>query len=250
MFDLQQFSNIAPEWAPRLHYHQELVSTNDEAQQLCEGGAKDLTVVLADHQLAGRGRRGAEWLSEAGAGLLFSLIFKPDYPKEFWGRLALATGLGIATALREQWQLPAEVKWPNDVMIEGKKCCGILVETQQNYAVIGIGINITGSPGGEDSVSLRELTPHGGSREEILADLLDFVVRELQDCVRGFDAQLRRIHEICYLRRQGISFHSAGKEYSGEMLGISPQGELSVLIDGENLTFSQADTIRATGPFT
>lgn len=244
MFDFHKFSDIAPEWAQRLRHHQELPSTNDEALRLCVDGGEDLTVVLADHQLAGRGRRGAAWLSESGAGLLFSLIFKPDYDKAFWGRLALAAGLGVATALREQWQLSAEVKWPNDVLIEGKKCCGILVETQQDYAVIGIGVNVTGSPDGEDFVSIRELTPYGGSREEVLSELLDCVLRELRACAGDFSSQLSRIDEMCYLRGKGIRFRSSGRDYEGEMLGVSAQGELIVLVDGQSVSFSQADTIR------
>ena len=143
MFDLQKFRQIAPDWGQRLHYHQELGSTNDEALRLAAAGVANFSVVLADHQLAGRGRRGAPWLSESGAGLLFSLIFKPDYEKELWSRLSLVSGLGIASVLQEQWNLPAEVKWPNDVLVEDRKCCGILVETRQDYVVIGIGINVT-----------------------------------------------------------------------------------------------------------
>lgn len=245
MFDLQKFSDIAPEWSARLRHHRELASTNDEALRLCAEGVANLTVLLADHQLAGRGRRGAAWLSESGAGLLFSLIVRSSYDKKFWGRLALVTGLSIATVLREQWQLEAEVKWPNDIIIEDKKCCGILVETQQDYAVIGVGINVTGAPAGDDSVALRNLTPYRGSREELLSALLDQLLIEVNACVYDFDSQLRRLHEICYLTGKEITFRSAEEEYSGTMQGISPEGELMVLINGETQSFLQADTIRA-----
>ncbi len=247
MFDFKKFSDISPQWAPLLRYHRELISTSDEALRLCgesgKGGA-DRTVVLADHQLAGRGRRGAAWLSESGAGLLFSLIVKPDFSKEHWGKLALTAGLAIATVLREQWHLDAEVKWPNDVMIEDKKCCGILVETQQDYVVIGIGINVTGAPAGDDTVALRDLTPHGSSREELLSDLLDQLLNEVSSCAGRFDTQRSRLQEICYLTGKEITFLAAGVEYSGTMEGISPAGEILVSINGETLPFLQADTIR------
>jgi len=244
MFNLQKFSQIAPEWAGRLHYHRELGSTNDEALGLCADGVANLSVVLADHQLAGRGRRGAPWLSECGAGLLFSLIFKPDYDSKFWTRLSLVSGLGIATVLSEQWGLPAEVKWPNDVLVEDKKCCGILVETRQNYVVIGIGINVTGSPGGEDSVAMNELTPHLGSREELLASMLDVLQREINLCADSFGSQLARLREVCYLSEKVVKLNSNSEEFSGKVMGISDSGELMLLIGEEVVHFRQADTIR------
>ncbi len=103
MFDLRQFASISPDWYLRLNYHEELDSTNDEARRLAEDGAEHGTVVLADHQLAGRGRRGSSWISGPGDGLLFSLIIRPDFPQSHWSRIALATGLGMATALNEKW---------------------------------------------------------------------------------------------------------------------------------------------------
>ncbi len=244
MFDLQKFRQIAPDWGQRLHYHQELGSTNDEALRLTTAGVANFSVVLADHQLAGRGRRGAPWLSESGAGLLFSLIFKPDYGKEFWSRLSLVSGLGIASVLQEQWNLPAEVKWPNDVLVEDRKCCGILVETRQDYVVIGIGINVTGSPGGEESVAMNELTPHLGSREELLSELLDSLQREVSSCDDSFTEQLTRLREMCYLSGKTITLNSREEVFSGKMTGISDDGALTLLTESGLMNFTQADTIR------
>jgi len=244
MFDLAKFAELAPEWAARFHYHAELDSTNEEALRLCESGITNPTVVLADHQLVGRGRRGAPWMSEVGSGLLFSLILKPDYEKNFWSRLALASGLAIANTLREQWNLPAEVKWPNDVFIEGKKCCGILVETKGDYAVVGVGINVTGSPLGDDSVALNELTPHVGSREELLAALLYELEKEMSHCEEQFDRQLIALSDLCYLSGKEVTFRAGGEICSGCVQGISEMGELTVKVAGEICHFSQADSIR------
>src|SRR5210317_745264 len=123
MFDLQRFSEIAPGMSHQLRYHEQLESTNDEAHRIAAEGAEHGTVVLAEDQTKGRGRRGAAWLSESGEGLTFSIVLRPAFGKECYGRVALAAGLGIATALNDSYQLTAEVKWPNDIYIDGKKCC-------------------------------------------------------------------------------------------------------------------------------
>ena len=99
MFDLRQFAALAPDWYLRLQYHHELDSTNDEARRLAEAGAEHGTVVLSDHQTAGRGRRGASWVCEPGDGLLFSMVIRPSFPKTNWSRIALAAGIGIAETL-------------------------------------------------------------------------------------------------------------------------------------------------------
>ena len=148
MFDLRQFASISPEWYLRLKYHEELDSTNDEARRLAVDGAEHGTVVLADHQSAGRGRRGSSWISGPGDGLLFSLILRPDFPKNDWSRIALATGLGMVRALNDKWSIQADVKWPNDIYVKGKKLGGILLEMVGDpeghcSVVIGIGINVS-----------------------------------------------------------------------------------------------------------
>jgi len=245
MFDIEEFARIAPQWRQRLHYHAELGSTNDEALRLCDGEVENGTVVLADHQLSGRGRRGAAWMSQPGGGLLFSLILKPAYAKQFWPRLALASGLAIANVLREQWGLPAEVKWPNDVLISGQKCCGILVETQGDYAVVGIGINVTVSPEGDDSVALAELAHRAGSREELLMGLLDELSVTTTVCGQHFQQLIEQVREICCLTGKTISFSANGISYEGKARGISDHGELLVEINGNLESFMQAENVRA-----
>ena len=244
MFDIEEFARIAPEWASRLHYHPELGSTNDEALRLCESGVGNLTVVLADHQSAGRGRRGSAWTSDPGGGLLFSLILKPEYEPKYWSRLALATGLGIATVLRDQWNLPAEVKWPNDVMIEGKKCCGILVETRGSRAVLGVGINVAASPQSDESVALAELVHRPGSREQLLAALLTELADQAAASGYQFHQQVEQLRKVCYLTGKEISFTAHGKDYGGSCEGIGDDGQLLVNIGGEPMSFLQAEQVR------
>jgi len=247
MFDLRQFAGLSPDWYLRLHYYDELDSTNDEARKLAESGAKHGSVVLCDHQLAGRGRRGAQWLCEPGDGLLFSMLLRPTLPKAKWGRLALVAGLGIVEALNQKWAVGAQVKWPNDIYIGGSKCAGILVETQEDFAIVGIGVNVTGAPtSGDDrmdAVALADNISASMSRERVLAELLDGVFGQVNVCHEEFESQLSRLQKSCYLSGKRIRFTAHGDEFAGLVQGFDSDGGLRVEVDGELMSFSQASEI-------
>lgn len=247
MFDIGEFNRIAPRWTRLLYHHEELGSTNDEARRLAEAGAEHGTVVLADHQEAGRGRRGAVWASDPGDGLLFSLIVRPDYPRKFWSRLALASGLGMVHALRQQWQIPAEIKWPNDIYMAGRKCAGILVESQDGFAVVGVGLNVADSPGGDDSTSLSEQLGEELSREEVLVALLDGLIEEAKYCGCSFSHQVARMRSLCWLTGKEITFRSNQDQVEGRALGIGDEGDLIVEVGGQPRLFQQAELIRVLG---
>ena len=244
MFDISEFHRIAPKWAMQLHYHESLASTNDEARRLAEEGAPHGTVVLADHQHAGRGRRGAVWASGAGEGLLFSLILRPENPRRFWSRLALASGLGIVNALRDEWGIPAEIKWPNDVYVNSRKCAGILVESQDGFAVVGVGLNVSASPEGADSTSLTEVLGESLSREDVLAVVLDGLMAESKACADGFAHQIARMRPLCFLTGKKVTFCSNQEQVEGLVIGIGDEGDLLVEVDGEIQPFQQAELIR------
>lgn len=134
---------------PEIRYFPTIGSTNEEALKWAEAGARDGSLVIADHQSAGRGRMGRTWITKAGTSLAISLIFRPS-PEEI-EKITLFSplaALGLCHALDEMFGLRAMIKWPNDVLLDNKKVAGILVEgywiggTLQGM-VIGIGINIT-----------------------------------------------------------------------------------------------------------
>jgi len=122
-------------------------STNQDAMQWAEQGANDFSLVVADHQTAGRGRLGRKWVTNPGAALAFSLILRPDRTEE--GALGLFSGLAalaVCGALAAHG-LQAEIKWPNDVLLNRKKTCGILAEAAWSGArldalVLGVGVNV------------------------------------------------------------------------------------------------------------
>jgi BirA family biotin operon repressor/biotin-[acetyl-CoA-carboxylase] ligase len=131
----------------KLFSYDSIDSTNTCAKTFANKGAEEGTVVIADQQIAGRGRFGRTWLADAGSSLLFSVIVRPTFSTNKVGLLPFFTAAGIANAVETVTGIQCECKWPNDILLNGKKCCGILMEStsQQNkldYAIIGIGLNV------------------------------------------------------------------------------------------------------------
>jgi BirA family transcriptional regulator, biotin operon repressor / biotin---[acetyl-CoA-carboxylase] ligase len=159
---------------PRVH-HRVTDSTNERARELAAGGAPHGTLVTADEQSAGRGRQGRVWTAAAGDALLMSLVLRS---------LDALLPLRAAVAVAESIPLPAQIKWPNDVWLEGKKVSGILVEgrPQEGWAVLGIGVNVsTRAFPDELSATASSLALAGVSlsREEALEALLKSLDRQL-----------------------------------------------------------------------
>jgi len=135
-----------------IRYVEELDSTNAEALRCALGGAGEGTAIIAEAQWAGRGRQGRTWVSPPGRNLYLSLILRPAAWKGHLGLLAFVGGLAVVDVLQDLHNLSAALKWPNDVLLEGQKMAGILVQTVRDpklglAAVLGIGVNINmGTP--------------------------------------------------------------------------------------------------------
>jgi BirA family transcriptional regulator, biotin operon repressor / biotin---[acetyl-CoA-carboxylase] ligase len=131
----------------QIRFYSELISTQNEAQQLAMEGAEEGTVVIADKQTGGRGRLGREWESSQGNGLALSFILKPDVPAYKAPQLTLVAAVSVVKAVEQTTGVKAEIKWPNDLLIQGKKICGILTEMQADpdrikSVIVGIGLNV------------------------------------------------------------------------------------------------------------
>lgn len=122
-------------------------STNSDALALGRGGAATGTLIVAETQTGGRGRLGRSWLSPPGAGLYFSLILRPRLAPVDFPKITLAAGLAVCRAVEEETGLSPAIKWPNDLLLDNRKFCGILTEgdplSSDPLAVLGIGINVT-----------------------------------------------------------------------------------------------------------
>ncbi|MBA2875060.1 BirA family biotin operon repressor/biotin-[acetyl-CoA-carboxylase] ligase [Anoxybacillus caldiproteolyticus] len=130
-----------------IHFEEEVTSTQTIAQKLAYEGAKEGTLVVAEQQIAGRGRMARNWFSPKGTGIWMSLILRPPIPPQKAPHLTLLTAVAIAQAIQDVTGLVPDIKWPNDILINGKKCVGILTELQAepdriHSVIIGMGINV------------------------------------------------------------------------------------------------------------
>jgi BirA family biotin operon repressor/biotin-[acetyl-CoA-carboxylase] ligase len=130
-----------------VHYFESLPSTNDRAKELAAVGAPEGTLVVAEGQSAGRGRLGRHWESPPGVGLYVSLLLRPPLPPHELPQITLTTAVAVARALERAADAAPEIKWPNDLLLAGKKVGGILTEMeteadQIRYLVVGLGLNV------------------------------------------------------------------------------------------------------------
>ena len=236
---------IPTKWAGRPAYFYDSVdSTNIEAKRLADGGAPHGTLVVADMQTAGRGRRGRSWLSPSGTNIYFTILLRPDFAPNKASMLTLVMAHSVARAIRGETGLNAGIKWPNDIVIGGRKICGILTELSVESeaiknVVIGVGVNVHEQDFASDlSDKATFLDRECGwrvSRSRLLSDIM-WAFEEDYDifAAEGSLAPLRssyngllinRDREVCVLDPAG--------EYWGIARGITDTGELVVqLSDG------------------
>jgi len=165
----------------RIVYRQSIPTTQDLARAEAEGGTPEGTAVLAEEQTVGRGRLGRSWVSPAGLNLYLTLVMRP--PLERLRYLSMIAPLAAAQAAEEAAGVSPRLKWPNDVLVGGRKLAGVLIETELSgssvrYALVGIGLNVNLEvervPGIADiATSLKREAGRPVSREEVLAALLN-----------------------------------------------------------------------------
>ncbi len=130
-----------------IYYYNEIDSTNEELKRLARSGALEGVTVIADKQTAGRGRLGRSWDSPKGTNIFMSILLRPRIRPDQASQMTLVAGLAMCEAICEVTRLDAKIKWPNDIVISGKKVCGILTEMSAeidgiNYIILGIGVNV------------------------------------------------------------------------------------------------------------
>ena len=134
-----------------IRHYDSVNSTQDIARE----NLKPYTLIQAKAQSAGKGRHGRGWVSQKG-NLFFSFVFNPDCAPSEYGQVALKTGLALGKAIEEISGKKAMLKWPNDILMEGQKCAGILIETEKNNLIIGIGVNTQMAPSGACALSIND----------------------------------------------------------------------------------------------
>ena len=173
-FDLASLRSQLP--GRRIEWHSMLDSTMIEASRLAAVGAPSGTVVGAEGQTAGQGRHGRTWHSEPGSGLYVSIILRRQFEPDTLPVVTLAFGLAVREAILKATDLACDLRWPNDVLLQSKKCAGILTVLESSVIIAGIGINVNHSSFPDElsgiATSLRIATGRVQSREQLLAWLL------------------------------------------------------------------------------
>lgn len=248
-FNIEYFKTLLPETLQsiEIEYFDEIDSTN--SYLLHRKDFLDRILVIADFQTAGRGRFNRKWYSNPGENLMFSIGLKnvdlADLPK-----LSFITSLSVQEAIEETLNLQLKIKWPNDLISDNKKVCGILIETQiQNIektkVVIGIGINVnqTNFPDEikDKSTSLKLLLKIEINREILLSKILDLFFKYINIISSDFETIYKRYKSKCTGIRQKVSVLFGNNIYTGILSDINRSGELELLTENSKISFNSGE---------
>jgi BirA family biotin operon repressor/biotin-[acetyl-CoA-carboxylase] ligase len=223
----------------RIFHFFKTASTNTVAMRMGEKGEPHGTVVIAEQQTAGRGRAGRSWISEKTAGIHVTVLLRPRISPVHAPALTLAVGLAARDAIADETGLSPDVRWPNDVLLNGKKVCGILTEMRAEpdriqFAVVGIGINVNQTKMPSElatiATSLRMETGRIHSRLDLLARLLCHLDRYYNQFIAEGTAPIfRRFAEIStYFQGKRVRITTGNETFIGSTAGLDPAGILRV----------------------
>lgn len=228
-------------WAGQeIAYFDEIDSTNIKAKELAEQGYPNGTLVVADQQVSGRGRRGRSWESPSGTGIFMTLMLKPEINPNNASMLTLVAALAVAKAIKDVTGLDAQIKWPNDIVINGKKICGILTEMSAqfdyiNHIVIGIGINVHNEVFSDEIVHMASsllLESQGKKfrRAEIIEKVLEYFEEYYEIYLETEDltALTGEYNKILVNMNKSVRVLDPKDEFEGKAMGITAKGELIV----------------------
>ena len=260
-------SRLKTKWVGQpLLFFDSIDSTNIRAKQEAEQGAESGLLVVADKQTAGRGRRGRGWESPSGINIYYTLLLKPDFAADCAPMLTLVMALAVAKGIRQTLRRDSEeaakvgIKWPNDIVVDGKKVCGILTEMsmEQSYIqhiVIGVGINVRKQEFPEEirdkAAAIDEQCGFRISRSQLIADIMeafeeDYAIFLQTHDLKGLRASYAKLlvnqdREVCVLDPKG--------EYRGIARGINDQGELLVERQDGNIEEVYAGEVSVRGVY-
>lgn len=229
------------EWVAReVLYFDTIDSTNTKAQELAEKGYQSGTLVVADKQESGKGRRGRSWVSPSGTGIFMTLMIKPDINPNNASMLTLVAALAVAKAITSVTGEEALIKWPNDIVVNGKKVCGILTEMNAqfdyiNHIVVGIGINVHNESFPEEISQMASslMIEAGGKRfhrAQIIAETMSYFEQYYDTFLKTQDlsALVREYDELLVNRNKSVRVLDPKEPFDGKAMGITPKGELIV----------------------
>lgn len=231
-------SRIHNKWAGNtVYYYEETGSTNIDAKRLAEEGAPHGTIAVADKQNTGRGRRGRFWQSPGGKDVYFTLLLRPDFVPDKAPSLTLVMALSVVQAVEEVCGLKAGIKWPNDIVVNGKKICGILTEMNMEpgyiqYVVVGVGINVNRAefPPMELSEEISKTATSlfaEGKKEYPRAELLQNILKFFENNYEKF----MLTHDLTNLLEE---YNRHLVNYDKEVRVLDPKGDFEGVARGIN----------------
>lgn len=241
LFPQEILTHLKTKWVGHSICYKELIdSSNNLAKKLANDGCEDGMIVVAEEQGAGKGRLSRGWISPFAKGIWFSIVLKPPFLPEEAPKCTLLAAVAVVKAINKIKGVEAAIKWPNDILLLGKKLVGILTEMSAefghiNYVVIGIGINTNATP--EDypeevrplAVSVADAATEPFTRVELLADILKNM-EELYEMVlqEGFKPVLEEWRKYSCTLGQAVKVIAPDKTYFGTAVDIDEEGLLIV----------------------
>jgi BirA family biotin operon repressor/biotin-[acetyl-CoA-carboxylase] ligase len=242
----EAIENLKSPLAARVELHEEIGSTQERARELAHGGAPHGTLVVSKVQTGGRGRLGRRWGSPAG-GLWMSLVLRPEVPIKIAARTTQTAAVGVAKALRELGVV-ASIKWPNDLLVDGRKICGILAESSAgsvpvaakkvgsreerrvDFVVLGVGLNANLDPQDlgvpdREVATLRSELGHDVDPTSLLGSLLSHLDAELER-IQDLHAILDDWRRFNCTLGERVRVRRFGETLEGVALDLGPEGEL------------------------
>lgn len=223
----------------KLIYLEEVDSTNEECKRRANKGCESGLFVVSDKQMSGKGRLGRAWLADKNVGLYMSMVLRPEIMPVEAPQITLIAGIVIKRIINRITGLKAEIKWPNDVIVNGKKLVGILTEMSAemekvNYIVLGIGINVNMERfEGELINKATSLYMETGKRFK-RSDIINEFLKEFKPCYelfckKGFEPFVEEYNESCVNVNKAVKTIGGRNEICGIAKGVNEKGELMIL---------------------
>jgi BirA family biotin operon repressor/biotin-[acetyl-CoA-carboxylase] ligase len=240
--------------AKNIYCYNNIDSTNTEAKRQAMSGAPNGSLFVAEQQSSGKGRLGRSFLSPPGTGLWFSVLLRPEQVADEITTVTLKAGLAVCKAIRKLTGCPAKIKWPNDVVIGGKKVCGILTEMaaendRVDFIVVGIGINVNTPSFPEElrekATSLLLETGENVPRIRVLQEVLFRLEKFLTN--RTDEEFWNEYKALCVSLNRKVGFSRNGLPLVGMAEDISPDGELLVRLEDGSIVPVRSGEVTVQG---
>ncbi len=240
LFSNEIKSHLQTKWfGDKIIYLESVDSTNNEVKRRVETGELENLLVVSEEQIAGKGRRGRSWKSPRGTGIWMSFVIKPELEPESAPMITLVAAMACAKAIREITGLEASIKWPNDIVVNGKKVVGILTEMSTemmyvNYVVVGVGINVNMEEFPEEikevATSLKIEAKSEISRSQLVAKFGEQFEKYYQEFLdkQNLSSIREEYEEYLINCNKEVAIQQGQDRWNGIALGINNNGELLV----------------------